>query len=80
MVDIGAVLDEIDDALGIEEVAPDEITTAQYAERFGITYQQAKGRLKRGVRDGKLSGRKIMIDGKWTWVYKLARRDAPDEH
>ena len=48
---------------------PGEFTTAELAERIGISINQAVKFLEMQAKTGRLTKRKILDDGKWAWAW-----------
>ena len=46
-------------------------TVHEFADREGVGDDAARKRLSRLVEAGRLSGRKMRIDGRYTWVFWL---------
>ena len=69
--------DEIKDFLGEivtlttpPTLEPDEITIQMYQERAGIEEKEARDRLNKAVREGKLTRRKVKHGGRWKLAYR----------
>lgn len=70
-VDLDVVLDEIWDAVALDDRKPGEVTVREFAERFGLSLGQARGRLERALGRGKVEKRKCAIGDKWVCVYRV---------
>jgi len=75
-----AMIAEMDALLGLKDdpsIPPSAVTVREYAEQKGITYDQAKGLLNKGTRDGKLARKKALRETEAgslrdQWVYWIA--------
>lgn len=74
-----AMISEMDALLGLDDdLPPDAVTARQYAdEHDGLNYDQAKGLLNRGIKEGKLQRKKALranVEGNLVmqWVYWIA--------
>jgi len=68
------VISEIDAAIRRDTTrTPGEVTISEYAgKHLGMSYGQARTELHRGVRNGVLSVRQILENGKTVNVYRMA--------
>ena len=70
-----AMIQEMDLLLGLkDDIPPEAMTAREYADQKGITYDQAKGLLNKGARDGSLTRNKALRETeagslRMQWVY-----------
>ena len=67
-----AIREEIADILRPATQEIDEITTREYADMEGLSRDVAYGRLAGAVDAGLMMKRKVLLDGRWQTVFKLA--------
>ena len=69
------ILDEVTRFTQPPRLEPGDFTIRMYAERNDITYGIAARQLAQAHRDGKLTRRRVVHDGKQKWAYRLPDPD-----
>lgn len=65
-----AAIAQIIQALSEQEIAPDEFTVGMFAEQAGMDAKAARDALLKLKRDGVLSGRSVLHEGRWQWAFR----------